>query len=56
MDLSKKKLEVELLRVQSARADLELRVLEREEEIERIKQNIELQVKKELELKEKLGI
>lgn len=54
LPLEKKKLEVELLRVQSARADLELRILERMEEIDRIKKAMETQLKTEDELKNKL--
>jgi hypothetical protein len=53
-NLDKKKLQVELLRVSAAKAELELRVDERLEEIERIKEHIKISEAKEVELKEKL--
>lgn len=53
-NLDKKKLQVELLRVSAAKAELELRVDERLEEIERIKEHIKISEAKEIELKEKL--
>jgi len=49
-----KKLRVELIQVQAARASLELRVEERLEEIERLQEHIEIQKKKELELSQKI--
>lgn len=55
MNLERKKMEVELMKVSAARADLELRILERQEEIDRIKQSIEIQIKKEEELTLKLS-
>ena len=48
--LELKKLRVELLNVQAAKASLELRVEERLEEIERIKEHIEISKNKEKEL------
>ena len=50
-DLELKKMNMELLRVQAAKAELEYKILEKEHEIERLKSNIELQEKKEEEIK-----
>jgi hypothetical protein len=52
--LDTKKLQVELLRVSASKAELELRVEERLEEIERLKEHIKISELKEIELKEKL--
>lgn len=52
--LDKKKVSVELLQVQAARASLELRIEERLEEIERLKENIKISLTREDELKDKL--
>lgn len=52
--IEKKKIHVELLRVQAGKADLELRIEERLEEIERIKASIRVSEEKEQELIEKL--
>lgn len=52
--LELKKLSVELLNVQAAKASLELRVDERLDEIERIKEHIAVSALKEQELKEKI--
>jgi hypothetical protein len=41
LDLEKKK--ADLLRVQSAKADMLVKIMEREEDIERLKANIEIQ-------------
>ena len=49
-----KKLKVELMQVQAARASLELRIDERKEEIERIEANILIQIAKEEELSQKI--
>ena len=48
LDIKRKK--VELLRVSSAKAELELRVHERMEEVERLQDHIKVQEAKELEL------
>lgn len=48
LDLKRKK--VELLRVSAAKAELELRVHERLEEIERIQEHVKISEAKELEL------
>lgn len=51
-----KKVEVELLKVQAARNELECKILEREEDISRIRDHINTQLKKEKELEDKLII
>lgn len=48
--LELKRKQLELVKVHAARAELEFRVAEREEEIIRLKENIQLQLKKEAEL------
>jgi hypothetical protein len=53
--LDLKKIKVELLRVSAAKAELELRIDERLEEIERIRANIKVQEDKEKELIEKIA-
>jgi len=52
--LELKKMQVELLRVTAAKAELELRIEERLDEIERLKEHIKISAAKEQELKEKL--
>jgi DNA-binding protein H-NS len=52
--LDLKKLKVELLQVQAARASLELRVEERLEEIDRIREHIAVSLAKEADLAEKI--
>jgi len=52
--LELKKLKVELLNVQAAKANLELRIDERMDEIARIKESIAASEAKELELNEKI--
>lgn len=54
MALELKKIKVELLRVSAAKAELELRVEERLDEIERIKEHIKIQENKEQELQDKI--
>lgn len=53
--LELKKLKVELLQVQAAKASLELRIEERLDEISRIKETILVSEKKEQELMEKIN-
>lgn len=50
MNLENERKKVELIRVRAARAELEFKILERQEEIEKIKQNIQAQLKREAEL------
>lgn len=52
--LERKKIEVELLKVNASKEEMFLRILETEEQIDRLRVNIEIQEKKEIELKEKL--
>ena len=52
--LDKKKVELELSQVRVGRESMELKIMEREDEIERIKGQIEIQVKREKELIQKL--
>lgn len=54
MSLELKKLKVELLRVGAAKAELELRIEERLDEVERVKEHIKTQEAKEAELKQKI--
>lgn len=54
-NLEKKKKEAELMRVQASRMDLEVKIAEREDEIERLKQHIEIQLNKEKELRQELN-
>lgn len=54
MSIEVKKLKVELLNVQAAKASLELRIEERLEEIARIKEHIDISEKKEVELQDKI--
>lgn len=49
-----KKTEVELMRVQAARMELEVKIMEREQDIARMNDNIKIQQAKEDELKERL--
>lgn len=49
-----KKTEVELFKVQASRMELEFKIMEREQDILRIKENIKIQLAKEEELKQKL--
>jgi hypothetical protein len=52
--LDKRKLELELIRVQAARMDMEIRIEEMKEEIARVQNHISIQSDKETELKQKL--
>lgn len=54
MSLEKKKLQVELMRVSASRAELELKIEERLEEIKRIKEHIKIQDEKISELNLKI--
>lgn len=53
--LDLKKLKVELLRVGAAKAELELRIDEHMDNIQRVEANIEVQKAKEEELKAKIA-
>ena len=54
MDLSKKKLELDLMKCRAAKLTLEYKVLEKHEEIERVQEHIKLQEVREDELLEEL--
>jgi hypothetical protein len=54
-NLELKRTEVELIRVAAARAELEFKIIEREDEIERIRENIQAQLKREEELRIKIS-
>jgi hypothetical protein len=49
-----KKFEMELAKVGAARLELELKIMEREEDILRLKQHISVQLDKEKELADKI--
>jgi len=53
-DLEKKKLEVQLKRIDATIAELELKIDERKEDIKRIEEHIVLQKEQEKEVKQKL--
>ena len=52
--LELKKIKVELLRVAAARAELELRIEEYQDNIKRLEDNIVIQIAKETELQAKI--
>lgn len=54
MSLELKRKELEVVKIAAARAELEYKILEKEDEIKRIKDQIQIQLKKEAELKEEL--
>ncbi len=54
MNIEKKKKQVELMKVQAARAEFELKIAQRLEEIERLKENINLQDERISELQEQI--
>jgi hypothetical protein len=55
MSLDTKRKELELIKVAAARAEIEFKILEKQEEIERMKQHIETQLKHEAKLKDELS-
>jgi hypothetical protein len=54
-ELFKREKLVELLRVQAAKAEMELNIFKKLDEVERLKGQIELQTKREIELKEEIA-
>lgn len=54
MSLERKKKEMELRRVETARMELELKIEERLEEIQRLKDHIRIQLDKEEQIKKEL--
>lgn len=55
MSLEKKKKEMELRRVETARMELELKIEERMDEIHRLQEHIKIQLEKEQQLKEEIN-
>lgn len=51
----KKRVELELLKVSTAKAELEFKIEERLQEIERIKEHIVIQEKRQYELKQQIN-
>lgn len=54
MSLEKKKMQVELMRVQTARMELEYKIEERKDEIKRMMEHVRIQEEKEQELISKI--
>ena len=50
-----KKKQVELMKVQAAKAEMELKILDREDDINRLVDNIKIQDVRIIELKDELG-
>lgn len=55
MTLETRKKQAELARVKASRLDLEVKIEERLEEIERLKEHIKIQLAREIELEKELG-
>lgn len=55
-ELEKKKKILEIKRVEVAREEMEFRIFERLEEIERLRENIQNQDRRILEIKQELGL
>lgn len=55
MSIDLKRIKVELIQVSAAKASLELRIEEKLEEIDRIKEHIKISEAKEKELQEKIS-
>lgn len=53
-ELEMKRKELELIKVAAARAELEFKILEKQEEVLRIKEHIQVQLTRETQLKEEL--
>lgn len=54
MNLDKQRTRLELMRVTTARMELEFKIEERKEEIKRMEDHIKIQIDKELELNQKI--
>jgi len=54
MSIDKKRKQLELSRVKLAREEMELKIEERLEEIERLKNNIQIQINKEKDLEKEI--
>lgn len=55
MSIEKKKKELELLRVQAAKFEMELKIEERKEEISRLEANIKIQQEAEIRIQKELN-
>lgn len=53
-ELELKRKELELIKVAAARAELEFKILEKQDEVLRIKDHIQAQLKREAELKDEI--
>lgn len=53
-NLERKKIQLELMKVQTARAEMEFRIEERMEDVRRLEEQVVIQLAKEDELKAKL--
>lgn len=53
-ELEMKRKELELIKVAAARAELEFKILEKQDEVLRIKEHIQVQLARETQLKEEL--
>lgn len=54
LQIEQKKLETELLKVTASRSEMELRLMEREAELQRLRDNLVVQQEKEAELQARL--
>lgn len=54
MSLEQKKKKLELMKVETARHELEIRIEERMDEIKRLEEHVEIQLKKEEDLKKEI--
>jgi hypothetical protein len=54
VSLEKKKKEVELMKIRAARTELEFKIMERESEIEKMRNHMKLHDKREVELLKEL--
>lgn len=54
-ELEKKKLEKELYQVKGARLELEYKIMEREQEIQRLRDHVVIQLEKEKDLEEQFN-
>ncbi len=54
MSLETKRKELELIKVAAARAEQEFKILEKKEEIKRLRDHIQAQLKRETELREEI--
>lgn len=53
-ELEKKRIQAELMKVKAARLDLELKIMESEDQIQRLQTHVKIQADREAELEQKL--